>query len=103
MQNADFLLVLGSRLNIRQVSYFWQAFARAAFKTVVDIDAAELEKPTVTLDLPVHADARRFLDAAARGSRRRRAAPGGPGWRDWCRARRERYPVVLPEYWRAAT
>ena len=29
VQNADVLLVLGSRLNIRQVSYNWQSFARA--------------------------------------------------------------------------
>ena len=33
-QSADFLLVLGSRLNIRQVSYNWATFARAAFKVL---------------------------------------------------------------------
>src|SRR5690242_933315 len=44
VQNADVLLVLGCRLNIRQVSYAWQHFARHAFKAVVDIDAAELAK-----------------------------------------------------------
>ena len=47
VQNADFLLVLGCRLNIRQVSYAWQHFARAAFKIMVDVDAAELAKPTL--------------------------------------------------------
>ena len=30
VQNADFLLVLGCRLNIRQISYNWASFARAA-------------------------------------------------------------------------
>jgi acetolactate synthase-1/2/3 large subunit len=57
VQNADLLLVLGCRLNIRQVSYAWQHFARSAFKVIVDIDAAELAKPTIRPDLPVHADA----------------------------------------------
>ena len=40
VQNADFLLVLGSRLNVRQVSYNWHAFARAAFIVMVDADAS---------------------------------------------------------------
>jgi excinuclease ABC subunit C len=31
-QNADLLLILGSRLNIRQVSYNWRSFAREAYK-----------------------------------------------------------------------
>jgi len=32
VQNADVLLILGSRLNIRQISYNWQSFAPRAFK-----------------------------------------------------------------------
>jgi acetolactate synthase-1/2/3 large subunit len=30
VQNADFVLILGCRLNIRQISYNWDSFARAA-------------------------------------------------------------------------
>ena len=55
-QSADVLLVLGSRLNIRQVSYNWQSFAREAFKIWVDIAPLELQKPNVKPDLPVVAD-----------------------------------------------
>jgi len=40
VQNADVLLVIGSRLNIRQVSYNWESFARNAFKIQVDVDPA---------------------------------------------------------------
>src|SRR5579871_1336362 len=61
VQNADLLLVLGSRLNIRQVSYNWENFARGAFKIQVDIDPAELAKPTVRPDLGIGADLRDFL------------------------------------------
>ena len=71
VQNADFLLVLGCRLNIRQISYAWQHFARDAYKVMVDVDAAELAKPTLTPDLPVHADAAAVID----GLRQRT-----PGW-----------------------
>jgi acetolactate synthase-1/2/3 large subunit len=98
VQNADLVLVLGCRLNIRQVSYAWEHFAREAYKVVVDIDAAELAKPTVRADLPIHADVaevvRRLLGTDL---------PSTPDawrtWADWCRARRAKYPVVLPEYW----
>ena len=56
VQNADLLLVLGCRLNIRQISYNFASFARAAKTIMVDVDAAELGKPTLTIDMPIHAD-----------------------------------------------
>ena len=40
VQNSDCLIVLGSRLNIRLVSYNWENFAKNAFKIGVDIDLA---------------------------------------------------------------
>ena len=56
VQNADLLLVLGSRLNVRQVSYNWKNFASRAYKVMVDVDRAELDKPTLNTDLKIHAD-----------------------------------------------
>ena len=61
VQNSDVLLVLGSRLNIRQVSYNWTSFARFATKIQVDIDEAELKKPLVKPDIPIHCDLKLFL------------------------------------------
>lgn len=57
-QAADLLLVLGCRMNIRIISYNKHEFAKDAFKIIVDIDANELKKPTVCVDMPVHADVR---------------------------------------------
>ena len=62
VQNADLVLVLGSRLNIRQVSYNWRSFAREAFVIQVDVDKWELIKPTVRPDMGIECDARVFLD-----------------------------------------
>jgi acetolactate synthase-1/2/3 large subunit len=95
VQNADVLLVIGSRLNIRQVSYNWGSFARHAFKIQVDVDAAELHKPTVQPDLAVASDARMFLaelnrQIDAEGYDRTRHG----GWVSWCKERVARYPVV---------
>lgn len=100
-QSADLLLVLGSRLNIRQVSYNWQSFARAAYKIWVDIDPAELAKPTVRPDLPIVADLAQWLPAleAALATWPYRGPTGAHRqWLAWARARVAKFPVVLPEY-----
>ncbi len=61
VQNSDLILAIGARLNIRAISYNWKAFAREAKKIVVDIDAAELEKPSLKIDVPIRQDAKRFV------------------------------------------
>lgn len=61
LQNADLLLELGTRNNIRQVSYNWENFGKNAFKIVVDIDNAELQKPLVKPDMPICADLTDFI------------------------------------------
>ena len=63
LQNADTILFLGTRNNIRQISYNWENFAKDATKIVVDIDVAELNKPTVHPDIAINADLRDFIPA----------------------------------------
>ncbi len=94
VQNADVLLVLGSRLNIRQVSYNWASFAREAFKIQVDIDAAELNKPLVTPDLPVQCDLKVFLNELESQLQGWERLAAHREWLAWCRERVARYPVV---------
>ena len=98
VQNSDCLLVLGSRLNIRLVSYNWENFARDAYKMAVDVDAAELKKPTLKIDYPIHADLAAFLPALNHATAG--WSPQHAKWLAWCRERLKRYPVVLDEYWR---
>jgi acetolactate synthase-1/2/3 large subunit len=98
VQNADFLLVLGSRLNIRQVSYNWAAFARAAYTVMIDVDNAELSKPTLSIDRPIHADLAEALSHLDQIEWT--AQPAHRAYLSWCRERMVRYPVVLPEYWK---
>jgi acetolactate synthase I/II/III large subunit len=99
VQNADTVLVLGSRLNIRQVSYNWRSFAREAFKIQVDVDEAELDKPTVRPDLAVHCDLNVFLTTLI-GQLKENYEPvrAHAEWLSWCRERVARYPVVQPKH-----
>ncbi len=96
VQSADVLLVLGCRLNIRQVSYNWQSFAKNAFLIQVDIDPLELQKPTVQPDFPVVEDCGSFIRAMQKLPELQR--PEHAEWLAWCKERQRRYPVVLPEY-----
>jgi acetolactate synthase-1/2/3 large subunit len=99
VQNSDLLLVLGSRLNIRQVSYNWKSFARTAFKVWVDVDPEELRKPSVKADFPVVADLRVFLPAFLK-EEYAGATEAHKHWLDWNKSRQFKYPVVLKEYWK---
>jgi acetolactate synthase-1/2/3 large subunit len=100
VQNADFLLILGCRLNIRQISFNWGSFARGAFQVMVDVDKAELAKPTLSIDLPIHADLNDFIDAVEAELDARGPIRAHSDYLAWCRVRQARYPVVLPDYWR---
>lgn len=99
VQNADLLLILGSRLNIRQVSYNWKSFAREAYKIWVDIDENELKKPSVEADMPVHANLSDFLPTILAQPYVEVGGGFHQEWLEWCKERRGRYPAVLPEYW----
>lgn len=99
VQNADLLLVIGSRLNIRQVSYHWPSFARHAYKIQVDADDTELNKPLVKPDMSVHCDARVFLEELDRQlNASNYDATRHAGWLAWCKQRVARYPIVLPHH-----
>jgi len=101
VQNSDLLLILGCRLNIRLVSYNWENFAPRAYKVMVDVDVAELKKPTLRIDLPIHADLKTFLPLFA--SAIKDGAGDHANWLAWCKKRVKRYPVVLPEYWKSGS
>jgi acetolactate synthase-1/2/3 large subunit len=64
LQNADFVLVLGCRLDMAMTAYAHERFAPKAVKVMVDIDAAEIAKMKMDIELPVVADVRAFLAAS---------------------------------------
>lgn len=62
VQNADLILAVGNRLPIRVVGYNWSTWAREAEVVMVDIDPAELRKPTIHVEMPIHGDAKDFFE-----------------------------------------
>lgn len=97
IQNADLILAVGTRISIRQVGYNWKTWARAAEVIMVDIDQAEMKKPTLHVEMPVWADAKDFLTRLAAVAEDR--VFSGEAWLETCRRWKHDYPAVLPRQW----
>ena len=97
LQNADVVLSIGSRNNIRQVSYNWENFTRAGKLILVDIDKDELSKKTLNPYLCIHSDAKHFLSSINRLIAEIRL-PGFDKWNTWCQERKKKYPTVLQQW-----
>ncbi len=96
VQNCDLLLSLGCRLNIRMIGYNRFDFARNAYKIIVDIDPAELQKPTIRPDMPVNADVKEILEALL--EEEYQSQTQHEPWAAWCRDLVQTYPAVLDSY-----
>lgn len=98
VQNSDFLLCIGSRLNIYQVGYDVKTWARKAYVVDVDIDSEELRKPTIRVDMPVCADAGEFMRVLLE------KIPFDNKfqymeWADQCRKWKKYYPVIQNKHY----
>lgn len=97
VMNCDLLLVLGSRLNIRLISYNYKDFAKDAYKIIVDIDENELKKPTITPDLAVHANVKDVMTALVKSSYDG-ATDAHKKWLEWAYELNQKYPAVLQKH-----
>lgn len=94
VQNADLLLIIGSRMSVRQVGYNKNPLAPTAYKIMVDIDPAEM-RGLVKPDLKVCSDAKLFLEALEE-----QIGLHDPEthvkWMRWCKNLLRRYRPVTP-------
>lgn len=96
LQNSDFLLAIGARLDLALLAYAPERLARAARKVMVNIDPAEIEKLGAVIDLPVEADAESFLTELL-GLCDNVAARNRDEWLERCRNWQVKYPFVRAE------
>jgi acetolactate synthase-1/2/3 large subunit len=92
-QNCDLLLVIGCRMNLRQIGYAWDQVAPDAYKIMIDIDKAELHKKSFKVDLPIHGNCRNFIEKIIASEYRKDSAENNE-WLTWCSAINERYLPV---------
>lgn len=97
VENCDLLLILGCRLNIRQVSYNYQDFAKNAYKIMVDIDEGELHKPTLAIDMTIRANVRDVIESLLKSEYK--PIDAHIKWLNWAHDMGSKYPAALPEYY----
>jgi acetolactate synthase I/II/III large subunit len=98
LQNCDFLLSVGARLDFAITGYAPDKFARAAHKVMVDIDAAEMRKLEPFIDTPICADAGEFLREMLRQVRQPTESKDRTCWNKRCTDWKTRYPVVTDNH-----
>jgi acetolactate synthase I/II/III large subunit len=97
VQNSDLVLSCASGFSLSKVGFNFKGFAPKAKKIMVDIDAGQLHNQVIKPDFAVLADVKAFLQELLRQSEGRALSPS-PKWLPACRHWRERYPIILPEY-----
>ena len=99
LQNSDFLLTIGSRIDFTITGYAPERLARAAKRILVDVDPAELGKLKEYATLSVCADAGDFIRellAQSAGIQPKDRSP----WMSRCQDWKTKYPIVQPEHCR---
>lgn len=97
VQNSDLVLSIGSRLSLRQTSFNWKRWASHAYVIMEDIDEAELKKPILHVDMPLHVDAKVLLEAMDGLIKDKVFVK--QQWIDRCIEWREKYPVVQQKHY----
>lgn len=95
-QNADFVLTIGTRLNLLSTGYDFDSFLRHAKHVMVEIDAYEMQKCSVHPDLAIHADAKSFLEKMLAAADQIADKPREAWWH-YCRDMKAKYPLFIPE------
>ncbi|MGM9634691.1 MAG: thiamine pyrophosphate-binding protein [Candidatus Avispirillum sp.] len=92
VQNCDFLLVVGSRLNPPMTNYGEERFAPGAVKYIVDIEEGEMDKLAIPFKKRILSDAGifigRFLDNEGLMAEKDRSQ-----WTDYCKKIKDKYPL----------
>lgn len=97
IQNSDFLLALGARLDRVITGYMPERFARVAHKVMVDIDPAELDKMGDSVQTKVQADAGEFIRALILRKSEIQPKNRSP-WKQCCLDWKNNYPIVQTDH-----
>lgn len=92
LQNTDFLLIIGTRLNAALTAFDEPHFAPSAKKIMVDIEQAEIDKLDIDFALKIEADAKDFIDAFL-GKNVLYKYKNREKWLSYCTRMKSKYPL----------
>lgn len=96
LQNADFVLSIGTRLSLLNTGYNFDGYLKNAFHVMVDIDENEMNKKSLHPQMKIKSDAGVFIDRLL-DNKELFAQNDLSSWIDHCMEMKEKYPVEIPE------
>ena len=97
VQNSDLIIALGASFSVTKVGFNYKGFAPRARKVVVNIDPGQVEHQAITPDVAIVADVKLFLEQMLQKTEDVEYHPP-ERWMNACRTWRERYPLILKDY-----
>ncbi len=98
LQNSDLLIILGSRLDCSLTAFNHENFASRAKKVMIDIDEHEIDKLQMKFAVKLVADVKDVLETINKQTIHTDEQSLGE-WLKYCNKMKEKYPVVIPEYY----
>lgn len=95
-QNADFVLTIGTRLNLLSTGYNFDSFLEKANHVMVEIDESEMKKKSVHPKLAVNCDAKAFIEVLFERKNEVNTEIRTE-WIEHCNNLRDKYPRFIPE------
>lgn len=96
VQNSDCVLVLGARLSFKQIGFNYEKFSPGSYKIMVDVDEQELEKKTISIDLPICMELSAFLE----NDKLKQLSLSGmeSEWIHYCSELKARFPIYQDKF-----
>jgi acetolactate synthase-1/2/3 large subunit len=101
LQNSDVLITIGTRLALLQTGFNFAGYAKNAKHVMVDIDQAELDKPTLHPYMKVRCDAGSFIDKLSKSDNLR--CNDYSEWIKICKDWNKKYTSLNPEWLKNST
>ena len=98
--NSDLVLVLGCRLNIRQISYNWKSFAKNAKLIMIDIDKSEIKKHTLNIKKGFNYDLKVFLPELEKKLTNWKTINFHKVFWNWCKKISNKYPIIQAHHFK---
>ena len=99
LQEADLLLVIGSRLDTSLTAFDERHFGKNAKKIVVDVDANEIRRMDMDVAVSLAGDAKFLLEALIEAMQENEFPLGEwESWIGYCKALRAKYPVITERH-----
>ena len=98
IQNSDLLIIMGARMHVRQIGYNFKSFAREAYKVMIDIDQAEINKKNLNINLKIVTEINGFIKKLLNSKNKDFYNPWHQKYLKWCKNNVKRFNILQKKH-----